>query len=390
LDNCTLEHFDKHLTSPELLEFICAHDPNVTLKNQIKKLKKGKYLEVETAMRDGAPIETYNCRILVAFNCRNEPCKYNLALQPNVDTKNNVQSTSTERNIFELSVPRDDFDGVKPSELLTSATWVGVVCELFNIKETVPNPVPKVDQEMMDKADLLVKMLQCRLNELFNKRNVNMERRNHWAIKLALKNLSVVAAYMVLCEHVKSSLTCLDETKCLLTPLNIKFLACELYNNHIGAYLYYDNNLGEYIRSGKVSGEGFGKRHEQHLQKAKKSGIPESDFYLWYPTKDNVRAQSNVTRGTFDSLTQLIAAGFDKNSELAKCIDKSYDEGGVLILNEQDKTNISSSQNNNKDVLNKFHAFLAYEMEFGYDLAIAPSLNVSGSFGFESFVGLFG
>jgi hypothetical protein len=49
------------------------------------------------------------------------------------------------------------------------------------------------------------------------------------------------------------------------------------------------------------------------------------------------------------------------------------------------------SQNNNKDnVLNKFHAFLAYEMEFGYDLAIAPSLNVSGSFGFESFVGLFG
>jgi hypothetical protein len=29
-------------------------------------------------------------------------------------------------------------------------------------------------------------------------------------------------------------------------------------------------------------------------------------------------------------------------------------------------------------------------MELGYDLAIAPSCNVSGSFGFEAFVGLFG
>ena len=36
----------------------------------------------------------------------------------------------------------------------------------------------------------------------------------------------------------------------------------------------------------------------------------------------------------------------------------------------------------------KFHTFLSYLMEFGYDLEMAPSLNVSGSFGFESFIGL--
>ena len=40
--------------------------------------------------------------------------------------------------------------------------------------------------------------------------------------------------------------------------------------------------------------------------------------------------------------------------------------------------------------LQKFHTFLAYWVEFGYDLAIAPLSNVSGSFGFEGFVGSFG
>ena len=68
------------------------------------------------------------------------------------------------------------------------------------------------------------------------------------------------------------------------------------------------------------------------------------------------------------SHTQIIAAGFDPKCDLSKCIDKSYDEGGVLILSKADKTKIKSSIRQNPNSLHKFHAFLCYQMEYGYDL----------------------
>ena len=53
-----------------------------------------------------------------------------------------------------------------------------------------------------------------------------------------------------------------------------------------------------------------------------------------------------------------------------------------------DKVNIESSMKSQSNTLIKYHTFLSYLMEFGYDLGIAPSYNVSGSFGFESFIGI--
>ncbi len=44
--------------------------------------------------------------------------------------------------------------------------------------------------------------------------------------------------------------------------------------------------------------------------------------------KDNPRAKSSIVWGTFKSLTQVIAAGFDLKCNLAKCLDMSYEEGG--------------------------------------------------------------
>lgn len=84
-----------------------------------------------------------------------------------------------------------------------------------------------------------------------------------------------------------------------------------------------------------------------------------------------------------------IAAGFDANHDIAMRLDKCFNNGGVLIMNEVDKRNIESRMKNETNLLNKYHAFLSYLMEFGYDLAIAPSHNVSDSFGFEGFVSIF-
>jgi hypothetical protein len=252
----------------------------------------------------------------------------------------------------------------------------------------MPEPITRINQELKDKADLLVQILRGRVQSFMNRRHVPKERENHWAIKLAYKNLSMVAAYMVLADHVKDNLKCLDATKSLLTPNTNKFHPANAFKDEIGAYLFNDTNLGEIIRTGSNSGQGFAGRYNDHRLNAMKTGLPESDFYLYYPTKDNPRATSKAVRGNFESLEQIIAAGFDPKCDLSKCIDKSYEEGGVLIMSKADKTKINSSIRQNPNSLHKFHAFLCYQMEYGYDLAISPASNVSGSFGFEQFVGL--
>jgi hypothetical protein len=105
------------------------------------------------------------------------------------------------------------------------------------------------------------------------------------------------------------------------------------------------------------------------LNEKKKEAFTTNNFYSSYPTKCNPRAKkSKSVLGYFDSLTLVIAAGFDPKSELAALIDKDY-------------------KHQNNCTLNKYHTFLSYLFELGYNLAIAPSSNVSDSFGFESFVG---
>lgn len=307
----------------------------------------------------------------------------------NSEENNIVESaTPTTSGIAEITLQNEDASEVRPSELLGCSEWLNTVCELFSIDLTVPDAIANITEEDKEKADLLVKILKGRLHAFMNKRNVDGAKRNHWAIQLAIKNLSFVAAYMVLVDHVKSDLSCLDETQCLLTHNQNRLLLCQSFNDYEGAYLYWDTNNGRFIRSGKVCGRGFHARHSEHLREAGKNN-PKSDFYLWYPTKTSARATSKSKRGLFDSLTQYIAGGWDPNCAAAASINKSYEDGGVMVLNESDKSKINASMRQTPDSHFKFRSFLAYQLELGYDLAISPSDNVSGSFGFESFVGLF-
>ncbi|KAL7502803.1 hypothetical protein ACHAXN_000711 [Cyclotella atomus] len=80
----------------------------------------------------------------------------------------------------------------------------------------------------------------------------------------------------------------------------------------------------------------------------------------------------------------------DHKSDDALLIDRSYENGGFMIMNERDVNNIRSSMKHVPRDLTKFHEFLSYLMELGYDLAINTRDNVSSNPGFESFVGLFG
>lgn len=122
------------------------------------------------------------------------------------------------------------------------------------MNETVDNPIANVNQEMMNKADLLVHILRGRVQSFMNRRHVGDSQQKQAKIKLAYKNLSVVAAYMTLAEYVKDNFNYLDATQLLFTPNHNKVLPCQTHND-----LYW---LLPFRRPKSMNvGQGFGGRY---------------------------------------------------------------------------------------------------------------------------------
>jgi hypothetical protein len=225
-----------------------------------------------------------------------------------------------------------------------------------------------------------------RTNENFDE--ASHSKRTHWELQLAYKNLPVVAVYMMLVDHVKSDRSCLDESMSLLTTNVNQFLPWINFPEYESAYLYYDTNLGAFVRSRKLVERGFVVRHYEHENESNKEEAS-SNFYFLYPSRDVATQTTRRKQGVFQSMHQFIAAGFDPKSEIAASLDKSNCNEGVLIMSNADAENIKKSISNQPCIIEKFHAYLAYLMELGYDLSIQPSVNVSNNPGFESFVGVF-
>ena len=75
------------------------------------------------------------------------------------------------------------------------------------------------------------------MKELLKKQNENESKRAHWSFNLVSKNLTIVAAYMVIVDHVKTDLKCLDDYNCLLSHCTHKFMLSATYPNCEEAYL---------------------------------------------------------------------------------------------------------------------------------------------------------
>ena len=84
-----------------------------------------------------------------------------------------------------------------------------------------------------------------------------------------------------------------------------------------------------------------------------------------------------------------IATGFDPISNSAASLSKNHHNGGMLSMVNNDINLIKVSMPQITVELHKFHTYLAYLMEFGYDLLIRPIVNVSKNPGFETINGLF-
>ena len=102
--------------------------------------------------------------------------------------------------------------------------------------------------------------------------------------------------------------------------------------------------------------------------------------------------KSSTCKGVFEQLTQYIAAGFNPDSEPAKtALSKSFAQGGVFEFDEDELKLVASfakSKKKKKTAREIMIELTAYQFELVYDLSISDLTNISGSAGFEAFVGM--
>ena len=129
-----------------------------------------------------------------------------------------------------------------------------------------------------------------------------MKKQEHWCLRWAEKNMTQMTAIMILLDQNKTDLECLDKTLSLLKS-NDYYVSVNsiLHENKYDAYLYYDSNNNNWIRSGKVTGRGFTLRHNKHEKLAHCKRLS-SKFYIRYPTKTSIRKNSSSRIGYFDNL----------------------------------------------------------------------------------------
>jgi hypothetical protein len=120
-------------------------------------------------------------------------------------------------------------------------------------------------------------------------------------MKFASNNLADRAACMVLSNHIKNDIKCIQDGDCILAPNTHIFYQCSQFPNPEGVYLYFDSNKGCFVRSGKVTCQGFSMHGKEHFEGSKKI-IAGSNFYDMYPVLTCSRAHNRGTRGTFDNL----------------------------------------------------------------------------------------
>ena len=385
LECCTLDTFDT-LKLAELTAFIVAHDDTLKRKKDIPKrgnLKEAKELGVKNA-------------ILMAYNCRMKPnllegkqphSAEDLARFADGDDDDEARTA-----LHMTTVRLAEEQQILPSELLSNDMWRANAVRLFNLHtrdgEMRVDPGAEATEEMKRTADRLDRILRVRFKIFLKARIRQKSRRNHWSMRFAYNNIPVVAAVMVLSGHLKSDLDCLNERDSLLITDSGCFVKCSETPDQEGAYLYFDMVRRVFVRSGKVAGRGFVSRGDEHIVAAK-AARPSSTLYRLYPSKDSPRANKK-RKGHFESLSQVVAAGFDAKSEQADMLDKDYKNGGVFIMTEEEVNLIKSSMKNlNCSSKVKFTHMLAYQMELGYDLALSPDDVVSGNPGFESVLGVF-
>jgi hypothetical protein len=281
--------------------------------------------------------------------------------------------------------------------------WRDKVKAAFDPMDTVIFSNDRGADILQEETNTLLKLLWARL-DLHIEDKVPQSKRKHWIWKFVRKNLSRVAAAMILFDHAVHDLErfATDPTKCLLRNVSSQGRSfvplvvgtsdsfTQAANKMEGCYLYFDREEAEWIRSGKVCGRTFAERHKEHKKGSElKCEISrESRFYTRYPSKVATAGLVRLRRGFFDDLTMYCGLAFERGSpSLHHLLD---DENGIFCWEKDCLSSLLKMKIPGAVTLNdiKLH-MVSYLCELGYDLMISPRANISKSPGFESPLGVF-
>ncbi len=198
--------------------------------------------------------------------------------------------SSHDVSICVLCVINNNIKGFLPSNLLSNKSWVDKIFSIFDPNKNLCHQ--SINNEMKSKTDSLTQKLQGQLVVHIQNHIRDPTEHKHWWLKWAIKNLSHVVACMILFGLTIKDTGRLDEMACLLSMNQNNFLLCSnIEATHLGCYLYWDTNNCAWICSGKVTGRGFGVRHNKYALRAKASGKT-STLHTTYPSERGDFARS--------------------------------------------------------------------------------------------------
>ena len=374
LKEVTHEVLDK-CNGNELKSFILVR------KTELPKSKlpqKGKIIDA---------IKGENNLLSIAFGCKemNNIVKMRIEnVEKNDQLDKNVNDIKC--HTIELNICNNATQKTKASQFLHNKTWMKITQECFH-GMAITN---QINDELTKNADKLHDILLTRLSNHIHHRISDNKKRDHWCLKWEARNMAQMSSLMILMGHIKIDLNCLDNNTTLLKSCDNFEAVNDNHVNKQGAYLYFDTNNNSFIRSGKVTGREFMKRHMEH-QKMAGSDQPTSIFYFRYPTMESTLSQSPSRKGYFDNLIQYVAIGFDiDNVEISKKLTTVLEDGGIFTFNEFEIKMINQMNMRGRATLMlKKIDLIAYLCEIVYDISISPIDNVSTNPGFESCLGIF-
>ena len=145
-----------------------------------------------------------------------------------------------------VPIQLNDVDAlVMPHILINNSDWVILLFSIFDPHDKLARQVinDNTEKELGVKADLLYNILCGRFDIHIQNRIKTVSQKSNFSLGWAKKNLSAVAVYMVLVNHVKQDISCLDNLCCLLPNTPKNFLLCTNEEAKLqGAYLHYDGN----------------------------------------------------------------------------------------------------------------------------------------------------
>lgn len=383
ISDSTLEHFFK-CKKDELKGFIAARNGGTVPPSSLNK---------GTMQR---ATDGFDCLILRAFKCCSLPPMQEPEPPPGIseelteeeNTSEQEPQVANEHTIITASLTSRAFESRDLPSSLFSDLFITSVKKCFDSSDHMK---VTLEEREIASSDTLTGLLCSRLATHVKTKVKDSKKHSHWSLKYVAANLGQVAAIMQLNSHIKPDLEFLEADKTLLGSENNFCLATNDESKQQGAYLYFDTNNRTYIRSGKVTGRSFAKRHSEHCKGAKltTTDSQSSRFYSRYPSNEAELTTEGSRKGRFENLQQLVACGFDceLTDDIKKLLTTDVSSGGIFHWKDF-IDNIDGVKFQGKpSLVDKQISMIGYMFELGYDLCLSLGDNVSSNPGLEACLG---